>query len=127
VGGKFTFADGSADLNVAIFRSEFEDMQTSQFDGSLTFNVTNAGEAVVQGVEVDGRWALIDNLLLRGGVAFIDFNTPTSPIHSAILARWIISRPQAMASVMQPDNAANSPPKSRAMQALITPSTSATA
>jgi len=79
VGGKFVFADGSADLNVAIFRSEFEDMQTSQFDGSLTFNVTNAGEAVVQGVEVDGRWALIDNLLLRGGVAFIDFEYTDFP------------------------------------------------
>lgn len=79
VGGKFMFADGSADLNVAIFRSEFEDMQTSQFDGSLTFNVTNAGEAVVQGIEVDGRWALIDNLLLRGGVAFIDFEYTDFP------------------------------------------------
>ena len=73
LGGKFVLADGTAELNVALFRSDFSDMQTSQFDGSLSFNVTNAGEARVQGLEVDGRWAVVDNVLLRGGVAFIDF------------------------------------------------------
>ncbi|MBK8188272.1 MAG: TonB-dependent receptor [Cellvibrio sp.] len=72
LGGKFLFG-GAAELNVALFRSEFTDMQTSQFDGSLSFNVTNAGEALVQGLEVDGRWAVTDPVLLRGGVAFIDF------------------------------------------------------
>lgn len=73
IGGKFVLADGAAELNIAAFRSEFEDMQTSQFDGSLSFNVTNAGEAVVQGLEVDGRWAVMDSVMLRGGVAYIDF------------------------------------------------------
>jgi iron complex outermembrane receptor protein len=73
IGGKFVLADGAAELNVAAFRSEFTDMQTSQFDGSLSFNVTNAGEAVVQGLEVDGRWALTDEILVRGGAAYIDF------------------------------------------------------
>lgn len=79
IGGKFVLADGAAELNVAIFRSEFSDMQTSQFDGKLSFNVTNAGEAVVQGLEIDGRWAIIDDLLLRGGVSFIDFNYTKFP------------------------------------------------
>lgn len=73
VGGKFLLAEGSAELNVALFRSEFDDMQTSQFDGQLSFNVTNAGQALVQGAEIDGRWALTDDLLMRGGVALIDF------------------------------------------------------
>ena len=72
LGGKFLFG-GVAELNAAIFRSEFDNMQTSQFDGSLSFNVTNAGQAVVQGVELDTRWAVVDDVLLRGGVAFIDF------------------------------------------------------
>lgn len=79
LGGKFVLANGSAELNVALFRSEFEDMQTSQFDGNLSFNVTNAGQAVVQGLEVDGRWALTDNLLLRGGAAYIDFEYTDFP------------------------------------------------
>jgi outer membrane receptor protein involved in Fe transport len=79
LGGKFLLADGSAELNLALFRSEFSDMQTSQFDGSLSFNVENAGEAVVQGLEVDGRWALTDDLLLRGGFAYIDFEYTDFP------------------------------------------------
>lgn len=73
IGGKFVLADGAAELNIAAFRSEFEDMQTSQFDGSLSFNVTNAGEAVVQGLEIDGRWAVAEGVMLRGGAAYIDF------------------------------------------------------
>ena len=73
IGGKFVLAGGAAELNVALFRSEFTNMQTSQFDGGVSFNVTNAGEATVQGLEVDGRWALTDDVLVRGGVAFIDF------------------------------------------------------
>jgi len=72
LGGKFLIGS-AAELNVAIFRSDFTDMQTSQFDGQLTFNVTNAGEARVQGLEIDGRWAITSDLLLRGGVSYLDF------------------------------------------------------
>lgn len=79
LGAKFVLADGSAELNLALFRSEFSDMQTSQFDGGVSFNVTNAGEATVQGLEVDGRWALADNVMVRGGVAFIDFEYTDFP------------------------------------------------
>ena len=73
LGGKFLLADGSLEVNVAAFRSEFTDMQTSQFDGGFSFLVTNAGEAIVQGLEVDSRWAITDDLLMRGGFSFIDF------------------------------------------------------
>lgn len=79
VGGKFALANGAAELNVAVFRSEFTNMQTSQFDGSLSFNVTNAGEAVVQGIELDGRWAITDGLLMRGGLSYIDFEYTKFP------------------------------------------------
>lgn len=78
-GTKLVLDDGAAELNIAAFYSEFTDMQTSQFDGSLSFNVTNAGEAVVKGVEVDGRWAPIDNVMLRGGAAYIDFEYTDFP------------------------------------------------
>ncbi|ACE82733.1 TonB-dependent receptor [Cellvibrio japonicus] len=79
IGGKFVLAEGAAEINAALFRSEFTNMQTSQFDGSLSFIVTNAGEAVVQGLEVDGRWALTDSVLLRGGFAYIDFEYTKFP------------------------------------------------
>jgi outer membrane receptor protein involved in Fe transport len=73
LGGKFALADAAAELNVALFRSNFTNMQTSQFDGQLSFNVTNAGEARVQGLEVDGRWAITSDLLMRGGASYLDF------------------------------------------------------
>jgi outer membrane receptor protein involved in Fe transport len=73
VGSKFLLADGALELNAALFRSDFTNMQTSQFDGSLSFNVTNAGEARVQGLELDGRWAITNDLLMRGGVSYLDF------------------------------------------------------
>lgn len=72
LGGKLSFGN-TAELNIAIFRSEFDDLQTSQFDGAFSFNVTNASEAVVQGLELDGRWAVTDSLLFSGGLAYLDF------------------------------------------------------
>ena len=79
IGGKFVLAEGAAELNAAIFRSEFDNMQTSQFDGRLSFNVTNAGQALVQGLELDSRWAVTDDLLWRGGLAYIDFEYTDFP------------------------------------------------
>lgn len=79
VGGKFVFADGSAELNTALFYTEFEDLQTSQFDGAFSFNVTNAAEATIRGLEVDGRWMLNESLMLNGGFAWIDFEYEDFP------------------------------------------------
>jgi outer membrane receptor protein involved in Fe transport len=63
----------AAELNIAAYYTEYTNLQTSQFDGVLGFNVTNAGEAEIQGVELDGRWALTDGLTLSGGLAYLDF------------------------------------------------------
>lgn len=78
IGGKFSLGD-AAELNIAIFRSEFDDLQTSQFDGAFSFNVTNASKAVVQGLELDGRWAITDSFLLSGGLAYLDFTYNSFP------------------------------------------------
>ncbi|WP_299976398.1 TonB-dependent receptor [uncultured Pseudoteredinibacter sp.] len=79
LGGKFTLAEGAAELNVALFRTEYEDLQTSQFDGTLGFNVTNAGEATSQGIEMDGRWLLSEGLTLTGSAAYLDFEYDSFP------------------------------------------------
>lgn len=79
LGGKFTLADGAAELNVALYHTVYEDLQTSQFDGSLGFNVTNAGEATSQGLEVDGRWLLAEGLTLSGSAAYLDFQYDSFP------------------------------------------------
>ncbi len=72
-GLKMRFAGGAAELNAAIYRTEFEDQQVSVFDGVLGYNVTNAGEAVTQGIELDARWAVNDQLLLTAAIGTTDF------------------------------------------------------
>lgn len=97
LGGKFTLADGAAELNAAIFYTEYTDLQTSQFDGTLGFNVTNAGEATSQGIELDGRWRLSEGLTVYGALAYLDFEfdkfpnaqcyfgqTPNSPVDPSL-------------------------------------------
>ncbi|TQV79413.1 TonB-dependent receptor [Exilibacterium tricleocarpae] len=79
VGGKFTFAEGAAELNLALYFTEFEDLQTSQFDGTLGFNVTNASNATVRGLELDGRWRAADRLTLSGAFAYLDFEYDSFP------------------------------------------------
>ena len=79
LGSKMTLADGAAELNIALYMTEYSDLQVSQFDGTLGFNVTNAGEATVQGLEADGRWAVTDNVTLTGSAAYLDFNYDKFP------------------------------------------------
>ena len=73
LGGKFTVAGGAAEINAALFFTDFEDLQISIFDSGLGFNVGNAATAEVVGLEVDGRWAASENLLITGGFAITDF------------------------------------------------------
>lgn len=78
-GSKMVLADGAAELNLALYLTNYKDLQVSQFDGVLGFNVTNAGEASVQGIEADGRWAVSDNVMLTGSAAYLDFNYDKFP------------------------------------------------
>jgi outer membrane receptor protein involved in Fe transport len=71
LGAKMTLAEGAATLNIAIFRMEYEDLQVSSLVGDV-FEVSNAGEAISQGVELDGRWLLAEGFTLGGSVAFLD-------------------------------------------------------
>ena len=73
VGGKFSLADGAAEINFAAYLTQFDDLQVSIFDGTLGFNVGNAAEAEVKGFEVDGRWQVTNNLTLAGSFAVTDF------------------------------------------------------
>jgi outer membrane receptor protein involved in Fe transport len=73
LGGKFALAGGAAELNAALFRTDFDDLQISIFDGILGFNVGNAATAEIFGLEVDGRWAATENLMISGGFSVTDF------------------------------------------------------
>ena len=72
-GAKTTLLDGSAELNIAAFYTQYDDLQVSIFDGTLGFNVGNAGAATTMGIELDGRMALSENLMMTGALAFLDF------------------------------------------------------
>lgn len=79
LGAKMSLADGAAELNFALYRTEYTDLQTSQFDGILGFNVTNAGEATTQGIELDGRWQVTENLMMFGSAGYLDFEFDSFP------------------------------------------------
>ncbi len=78
-GAKTTLLDGAAELNVALFYTEYSDLQVSIFDGRVGFNVGNAAEAETQGLEIDGRWRLTESLTLLGAIAFLDFEFTDYP------------------------------------------------
>ena len=73
LGYKMTLAEGSGELNVALYRTDYENLQFSQFDGGVNFNVGNVKETVVQGIEIDGRWQLSKHLRTQFGAAYLDF------------------------------------------------------
>ncbi len=82
IGAKMSLG-AAAELNAAIFATDYTDLQTSQFDGVLGFNVTNAGEVEVRGVELDGRWLAGQGLTLYGGLAYLDFEYVEFPNNQA--------------------------------------------
>jgi outer membrane receptor protein involved in Fe transport len=86
-GGTFEYADeratayelglktgvgARAEINIAAFHTDYQDLQTSAFDGSIGFNVGN-GSAEVRGLELEGRWRPAGALLLKGSLAALDF------------------------------------------------------
>lgn len=73
VGSKMRLADGQMELNIALYRMDYDDLQISQFDGAVGFNVGNAKETVVQGLELDGRWQISRNLTSSLGLSYLDF------------------------------------------------------
>jgi outer membrane receptor protein involved in Fe transport len=73
IGSKATAFQGRSEFNVALYRTSYEDLQTSVFDGVLGFNVVNASKATIQGIEFDSRWRATDQLSLSAGFAYLDF------------------------------------------------------
>ncbi|WP_068545455.1 TonB-dependent receptor [Thalassotalea crassostreae] len=77
IGYRSVLADGAAELNATVFYNDFEDLQVGAFipneDGTGVDGITNnAGTAVTQGLEIDGRWLATDWLMLNASVAFLD-------------------------------------------------------
>ena len=78
IGVKTSFWDGRGELNAAVFRSEFSDLQVNSFlinpgpPQTTEPVIANAADAVSQGIEIDGRILATDWLTLGGSIAFLD-------------------------------------------------------
>ena len=72
LGFKSTLADGIAQFNAAVFRNEITDMQLSRLlAGSTASILSNAGEATMQGVELEGVVLLGENWKLQGSYGYL--------------------------------------------------------
>ena len=72
VGWKTTWADNRLSFNGAIFREDWEDFQFSYLGQNGLTEIRNAGQARIDGIEVDLNWAVNYNLTLTGGFAWYD-------------------------------------------------------
>ena len=92
LGLKTEFGGGKARLNIAVHKTDFDDLQSNTFTGT-GFSLRNAGRAETQGVEVELVWAPLDNLDFQvaytyNEAEFADFpNGPcwiATPFHTGV-------------------------------------------
>ena len=67
------YASDRVQFNLTLFKTEYENQQTSIFDGVLSFFVGNVSASELEGVEVDGRFLISDGLEFYASAASIDF------------------------------------------------------
>ena len=84
VGAKMTLLDGRANLNVAAFTMQFDDLQTSSYDGTR-FIINNASSAKVEGFEVEAVLQANEYLRMNAAVSWVDatyddFNQAQCPV-----------------------------------------------
>jgi iron complex outermembrane receptor protein len=75
VGVKGDFLDGSLRVNATAYMSEVTNLQVSRFDPAnvafLVF-IENAGDADVNGLDLDFTWRATDRLTISGAASFVD-------------------------------------------------------
>ena len=73
LGLKTAFLEGRGEINLALFLTDYDNLQISQFDGAVGFNVGNANETRTQGLEIDGRFLIDQHFSASYGISFLDF------------------------------------------------------
>ena len=71
VGYKTSFGNSSSDLRVALFRYDYSDFQVAQVIG-IQGVITNAGDAEIDGLEVEFTSILNDNWSINAGLTLLD-------------------------------------------------------
>ena len=86
IGLKSRLFDNRLQLNIAAFDATYEDLQffvnAAGSGGAAT--TTNAGEATVQGIEIDGAWAITDALVATFGYSHQDGDSKDIPADAEI-------------------------------------------
>jgi iron complex outermembrane receptor protein len=110
-GMKRTWAGGRARTNIALFFSDYKDVQIpgsviydSDGDGvndSFAGAVTNAGKAEIKGIEFEGLFALTDNLTASAAFSLLDAEYKEFIVNDVDVAdeRTIQNTPEKMVSV----------------------------
>lgn len=71
VGAKATVLGGRGTINLAVFSSDFEDLQTSNFNGQFIVTA-NAAKARAEGVEAEAALRLTESVTLNVAGAYLD-------------------------------------------------------
>ena len=73
IGMKAELFDRRLRLGVTAFRTDFQGLQGQAWEpDELVFLLTSAGDARTEGVEIDFTWKPTTNLLINGGIAWVD-------------------------------------------------------
>ena len=83
-GFKATMADGSLQINGAIFNYDYEGIQTVIATDAGTFPLTNAEEATINGAELDLNWAPSESLDMRLAIGLLDHELEDARLGSAV-------------------------------------------
>ena len=83
-GFKATMADGSLQINGAIFNYDYEGIQTVIATDAGTFPLTNAEEATINGAELDLNWAPTESLDMRLAIGLLDHELEDARLGSAV-------------------------------------------
>ncbi len=73
-GVRWEFLDGRARLNPTVFYTDWKDLQFSSFKYVAQNSVAtqNAGDAQIQGAELEAQFAVTDKFLLTGSASYLD-------------------------------------------------------
>ncbi len=74
-GLKGRYLNGRAELNITLFSTDYSDLQVKSSEvsaGGVLTIIDNAGSATSEGVEIDGRIAVTDWLILGGNIAWLN-------------------------------------------------------
>lgn len=96
LGSRWFLPNGWGELYATAFYTTFKNLQVSTSDGSVGFNVRNAGEARAYGIEVEGLLQPTERFGITYSMAWIDFAFTNYPFGSCALTErpdyFVISR-----------------------------------